>query len=428
MKRLKLAGIGCGGRTITYMNLASQMPEYYEVVAAADPRGNRVERARQASRNPEFRGFTCDSEILAHPKLADIMIIGTQDDYHVEPCIAAMEKGYDILLEKPIAQNIDAVIDLEARAHELKRRVLVCHVLRYAPFYRKVKDLIDSGAIGDVITMNAIEGVGAWHQCHSFVRGHWAVVEESNPMLIAKSCHDMDILYWMAGARCRRVSSYGHQSWFNSEHCPKGAPKYCVEGCPIGMECPYNAMLYATRHRGWLRHVYDHEDGASLEQIREWLSHSKWGRCVYQCDNTTVDHQIVSCDFENGVTATFTMTAFDNGRNIEIQGSKGRLRAGDFVKRRTGHEIIVEEHDGGNTTHYDVSSMVGGYSGHGGGDPGLVVGLYDEMTKREPEEMLSALKVSVESHLMGFAAEESRLQKKTVSLADYYSEHGGARR
>jgi predicted dehydrogenase len=426
MKRLKLAGIGCGGRTFTYLSLAAQMPERYEVVAAADPNAERVEKVRKAAKNPAFKSFASDADLLAQPKLADVVIIGTQDAYHVQPCIAAMEKGYDVLLEKPIATNLKDVLRLEATARRLKRKVLVCHVLRYTPFYSKVKEIVASGALGKVISLNASEGVGAWHQAHSFVRGHWAVTEKASPMLIAKSCHDLDIISWLMDDRCVSVSSFGDLTHFTAANAPAGAPARCTDGCPAATTCQYNATLYATRHRGWLHWVYDQEPGASNEQINAWLAQSPWGRCVYKCDNTAVDHQVVAMRFGGAATATFTMTAFDGGRNLEIFGTKAVLRGGDWHKQIGGAEIVVTEHSHGNATRYNISPMVGGYDGHGGGDPGLVIALYDEMMKDDPAAMRSSIHTSVQSHLIGYAAEQARRTGETIDLAKFQAQVEGA--
>lgn len=349
MKRLRLAGIGCGGRTKTYLGLAALRPDSFEVVAAADPLPKRVADVKELSRNPAFRSFDSDTSILAEDKLADIMVIGTQDSYHVAPAIAAMKKGYDLLLEKPIAPTLREVASIEKAARELKRRVLVCHVLRYSPFYVRVKQIIDSGILGDIITLEAKEGVGAWHQSHSFVRGHWGVVEKSTPMIIAKSCHDMDLISWLMGRRCESVSSYGALTHFTAANAPAGAPARCTDGCPVGSSCIYNAMHYAGRQRGWLQWVYDQEKGATVEQIRDWLKTSPWGRCVYRCDNTAVDHQVVNLRFAGAATASFTMTAFSSGRDIEIFGTKARLIGGEFLQHSSDHaDIIVHQHDCGN--------------------------------------------------------------------------------
>jgi len=231
MKRLKLAGIGCGGRTKTYLGLAARKPDYFEVVAAADPLPKRVADVKELSRNPSFRSFDSDAAILAEDKLADIMVIGTQDAYHVQPAVASMRKGYDLLLEKPIAPSVKEVVEIERAARDLNRRVLVCHVLRYSPFYTRLKQIVDSGILGDIISLTAKEGVGAWHQTHSFVRGHWAVVEKATPMIIAKSCHDMDIISWLVDRRCESVSSYGALTHFTAANAPKGAPARCTDGC-----------------------------------------------------------------------------------------------------------------------------------------------------------------------------------------------------
>jgi predicted dehydrogenase len=399
------------------------MPEHYEVVGAADPLAHRVAKVKELSRNPAFRSFDSDKAILSEQKLADVMIIGTQDAYHVPPCIAAMEKGYDILLEKPIATRLDEVLRLEKTAARLGRKVLVCHVLRYSPFYRTVKEVVDSGVLGDIVAMNASEGVGTWHQAHSYVRGHWSVVERASPMIIAKSCHDMDIMAWLIGRPCVSVASYGALTYFTERNAPPGAPSRCTDGCPVAMSCIYNATLYATRHRRWLPYVYDDEKGASQEQIRQWLAQSPWGRCVYRCDNTAVDHQVVALTFEGDATATFTMTAFADGRNIEIYGTRGKLRGGSSVKGHAGADIVVTRHGGGNTERINVSTAVGGYAGHGGGDPGLVTALYEEMMRDRPEDMHSSLSKSVQSHVMGFAAEEARLTGTTVALEQFYHEH-----
>jgi len=414
---LTIAGIGCGGRTRTYCELAAGLPHRYRVVAAADPNPVRVQQVRKLSLNPDFRGFASGDELLAAGKLADICIIGTQDSYHFHPALRAMEAGYDLLLEKPIADDPRKILELLEHAERLGRKVLVCHVLRYVPFYVKVKEIIESGLLGDVITVDAREGVEAWHQCHSFVRGNWAVTGKSTPMVVAKSCHDLDILSWLIGRLCNRISSFGSLSHFNPAHAPAGAPFRCTDGCPVGESCPYNAMLYATRHRGWLQWVMDREAGASPEEIRAWLATSPWGRCVYRCDNDAVDHQVVAMEFENSVTATFTMTAFDSGRDLVICCTKGKLRAGESLKAQTGNDILVQTITGDSIA-YQVSHCIGGYEGHGGGDAGLVDALHREFAK-PARQMRSGLFASVESHMMGFAAEQSRLTGQTVGLDDY---------
>ncbi|MHC4221458.1 MAG: Gfo/Idh/MocA family protein, partial [Planctomycetota bacterium] len=294
MKKIRLAAIGCGNRTQIYMKMASGMPERYEIVAAADLRPGRVENVRQLSGNPSFRSFDSDKAILAEPKLADIMIIGTQDEYHYEPCREALKKGYDILLEKPIATTAAKILELEQLADKLNRKVMICYVLRYTSFYMKVKEIVDSGILGDIVTINASEGLDPWHQAHSFVRGHWAVVEKSSPMIAAKCCHDIDMLLWLVGKRSVKVSSFGSCYYFNQEHAPEGAPLRCTDGCPVEKDCIYNAKLYAsTRRDPWLGVIYDNAEKADQQEIFDWLGECPWGRCVFRSDNTAVDHQVL---------------------------------------------------------------------------------------------------------------------------------------
>lgn len=423
MNKLTIACVGCGSRGRTYLTLAAKMNSF-EIVAGADPVQDRVGYVKKISGNPDFRTFNTAKELLSEAKLADVLLVATQDADHFQTCMAALEKGYDILVEKPIATCIEHVLQIEEKATALGRRVMVCHVLRYTPFYRKVKDIVRNGELGEIISVNMSEGVGAFHQAHSFVRGHWGVKEKSTPMIIAKSCHDLDILCWLLETECKSVSSYGDLSYFNGKNKPEGAPFRCTDGCPAAEGCQYNAEFYTTTQKGWLTHVwplFDNENPPGTEEILDWLQTSQWGRCVFQCDNDVVDHQVVSMEFENNVTATFTMTAFDLGRNIEIFGTEGVLRGGETVKELTGFEITVKKHSTGELEKYSLDKLEGGYEGHGGGDQGLVKDLYTEMTCEDLSDMQTSITVSAQSHLIGFAAEESRLSGLTLELEKYRS-------
>ncbi len=418
MKKLSLAAIGCGGRTRTYAGLAMERPDLFSLTAAADPVAGRLEMVAALSQNPAFRRFPTGADLLAGPKLADVLIIGTQDDAHLEPCLDGMKKGYDILLEKPIATNPADILKLARATDELGRRVLVCHVLRYTPFYETVKRIVDSGELGGIVTLHASEGVGTWHQAHSYVRGHWAVTKKATPMIVAKSCHDMDIISWMMGVPCKQVASFGSLSYFHSGNAPAGAPMRCHEGCPAAPECPYDAARYFHEHKKWLTYVHPNPE-ASEAEAAPWLAQSPWGRCVFHCDSDAVDHQVVNLVFQNGATATFTMTAFDSGRNIEIMGTKATMRGGDFVRREAGCDIILRSHADGAARRVSVEVPGGGYDGHAGGDSGLVNALHGEMTGPAPSEMRSSLARSVQSHLMAFAAEEARKSGEVINLEEF---------
>jgi predicted dehydrogenase len=418
---LTMVGIGCGHRTLTYCGLAAKMQHRYRVVGGADPVAVRVEKLSRLSGDPAFRSFVDAEALLAAGRIADLAVIGTQDNYHVGPAVRAMELGYDLLLEKPIAPDPRQVLELLAVAERLGRKVLVCHVLRYTPFYEKVQELLVAGAIGDIASIDASEGVGDFHQVHSFVRGHWARSDVSNPMIVAKSCHDMDIISWLVGRPCQRVASFGGLHHFTAAKAPAGAPARCTDGCPVGDSCRYNALRYIDRERGWLSHVMDGGDTASPEAVRAHLAHSPWGRCAWRCDNDVVDRQVVAFEFAGGIAGTFTMTAFDSGRNVTIRGTTGVLTGGDALHARTGDDIVVRSHAGAETR-YRIQVDAGGYAGHGGGDPGLVNALDRELAK-PAGEMRTGLSASVESHMMGFAAEESRRSGRVVDLAEFRSRH-----
>jgi len=419
---LTFAAIGCGGRVQTYSKGAALMPDRYQVVAAADPNPARLKLMRDIVPG-ELRTFADDRELFAAGRLADIVMIGTQDAYHVQPCIEAMRLGYDVLLEKPIATNFREVMQLEQEAARLGRRVLVCHVLRYTPLYTKVKSLLEAGVIGQMATINAVEGVAPFHQAHSFVRGHWSVVEKSSPMIIAKCCHDLDIVSWLVDAKCESVSSFGSLSHFNAANAPAGAPARCTDGCPVAGQCFYDAHRYLTDQRNWLQWVFNGGVKASDDEVLDWLRTSPWGRCVYHCDNTAVDRQTVNMHFANRVTGTLTMTAFDSGRYLEIRGTEGVLLAGTGVQRTSGHEIAVVNHRTEKPVYHDLEIIEGDYAGHGGGDHGLMSVLDAEWRKPNPADMRSSLQRSVESHAIGFAAEEARLNGSVVKLDEYIARH-----
>jgi predicted dehydrogenase len=413
MQILAIAIAGCGSRGRTYASLAAKMPDRFRLVAGADPVAARVEATRNLTEG-EFRGFASAEELLLQPKLADVLVISTQDIQHYLHCKIALDKGYDILLEKPISPDPMHVEDLLNRAQRLGRRIVVCHVLRYTPFYSKVKEILSSGVLGRVVSMNLQEGVGPYHQAHSFVRGKWSKSQDSSPMILAKCCHDMDIIAWLADSPCRSVASHGQLSFFRAENRPAGAPARCTDGCPHAATCLYDAHRYLGDRRSWLGMVHERAKELSDDEIVDFLKTSPWGRCVWACDNDVVDHQTLSLGFASGLSATFTMTAFDDGRHLEIYGTEGVLRGGHFYKKNLDCDLVLQKHEKA-IEKITVQEPEGGYSGHGGGDYGLMSALHREMTC-PPEEMLTSIAVSIESHRIAFAAEASRTKSRMIHL------------
>ena len=312
---------------------------------------------------------------LAQPRLADVMIVATQDRQHVRAALAALDKGYHILLEKPISPSLEDCRALQKKARETGKLVVVCHVLRYTRFYAALKDLLSRGELGKVETIDAMEHVAYWHQAHSFVRGNWRDSSETSPMILQKSCHDMDILRWLAGEPCLRVQSFGSLDYFTADNAPEGAALRCLDGCACKEDCPFDAeKIYITdprtgirgRGKGWPCAVLASDPDE--DKIWDALRTGPYGRCVFHCDNNVVDHQTVNLEFANHIHATFTMTAFtqDCHRTIKITGTRGEIQ-GDMEEnvlylRRFGQpeEVI------------DLLQEEGTYSGHGGGDFGLM--------------------------------------------------------
>lgn len=414
---LTIAACGCGSRARTYAKIAQSMDGLYRVVAGADPVPERREAMRQISENDGYRSFDSADDLLEQDRLADIMIIGTQDNYHFEPAKKALEKGYHLLLEKPAAQTEAEILELAHLAEKHKRKILLCFVLRYTRFYSRVHDIVRSGRLGEIISLHATEGVEAWHQAHSFVRGHWSKSAESTPMIIAKCSHDTDYIAWLMNSRCRAVSSFGSLSHFTPEHAPAGAADRCTSGCPHaapqGGNCMYDSHHYLGKHHRWLDMVYPHPTERSDADVLEWLKTSPWGRCAWKCDNDVVDHQVVNMEFENGSTASLTMTAFDRGRSLDIFGTLGTLRGGDALKTASGADITVRDHASGETEKIVLEDLADdGYQGHGGGDYGLIKAMHGIFRGEGPDSSL--IENSIEGALIGFAAEASRLDNGRV--------------
>ena len=414
---------GCGARGLeAYAPYQEQHPDEMKIVAGADTRPERLTMLRERYGVPGELCFPSDEALLAQPKLADVMIVATQDRQHVPAALAALDKGYHVLLEKPISPSLEECRALQRKAHETGKAVVVCHVLRYTRFYSALEAILRRGDIGKIETIDAVEHVAYWHQAHSFVRGNWRRSDETSPMILAKSCHDMDILRWLAGEPCLRVQSFGALDYFKADNAPQGAARRCLDDCQCKDSCPYDAeKIYITdprtgiRGRGALWPCGVLASEPTEEKIWDALRTGPYGRCVFHCDNDVVDHQTVNLEFANHIHATFTMTAFtqDCRRTIKVTGTLGEVE-GDMSEnvlrlRRFGmpEEVI------------DLREEGGAYSGHGGGDFGLMSS-FCKLIAGGGTEGLTGVDASVESHVMALAAEASRLDGgRTVTLSEF---------
>lgn len=411
---ITIAILGCGARGRGYATIAATMPERYEIVAACDKVTWRTQEVAKCNAKREVPQFSDENAFFAAGKLADMIIIATQDRDHFGHAKQAIALGYDILLEKPAAESLEDCEELDRLARAAGVKIGLCFVLRYTPFYRAVKSAIDSGQLGRIISINACEGVEPYHQAHSYVRGHWAKSANATPMIVAKCSHDADLLCWFADSEITDISSYGRLDYFRIENAPEGATLRCTDGCPHIGKCDYDAHRYLGDKRSWLRHVLDGGLTAMDEQVIDFLKTSKWGRCVYQCDNDVVDHQVIAGEMANGITINFTMTAFECGRSIEIFGTRGSLKGGQMWKEANAYELCVRDHATGVTSEIVIEQPdAAGYAGHGGGDYGIVDSL-DRLFGAH-----GSLRPGLDGlagHRLAYLAEKSRVSNERVHV------------
>lgn len=392
----KMVILGLGQRGTKYAEYAVGNPGEFSLAAIIENDPRRAEAGKKVFQGVPF--FSDYREFLEKKIPADIVAVATQDKDHKEHAIAMMRAGYDLLLEKPISNNEADCRAIYEESKKCGRKVVVCHVLRYTPFYSTVKSIIDSGKLGEIVNVTASENVGFYHQAHSFVRGPWRNSKESSPMILAKCCHDMDILRWLIGKRCLAVSSMGTLSRFKVENAPAGSAQYCSD-CSV--ECPYRAQkLYL--HWRWCA-AYFTVGELTDENILSSLWHSQYDRCVYHCDNDVVDHEATIAEFEGGVIASHTMTAFSREiyRELHLYGTKAEL-----VGVMEDEKIEIRPFEG--EVEYITLDKKLASGNHGGGDNGMMHALYRDLNGEKVPEV-TYLDVSLESHLMSFAAEKSRL-------------------
>lgn len=413
MKKVSLSIIGAGSRGLdAYANLALERPDLCEVVAVAEPRDAYRNEAIKRFGIPQNNVFRSWEEFVTRPRISDAVIICTGDNMHTAPALACIDTGYDILLEKPIAPTAQESRKIVEAALQKKCIFAVGHVLRYTKYFRELKKILDSGTIGKISNIRHIEGVLYWHYAHSYVRGNWNNTSTSSPMLLAKCCHDVDILLYLTGKKCLKVGSFGGRSHFCRTNQPKEAAERCLD-CKLSKTCLYSAPQFYLSHLrdgnyGWPTNVIVSEftEAAILDALRK----GPYGRCVYACNNNVVEQQSVILEFEDQISATLTMAAFAGGRHTEIYGTLGEIHS-DFGKieiQRFG-ETVPEVID----VRKLPDTIIGG---HGGGDLGLASDFVSAVATRDQTKLTSGPEISLESHLITFAAEESRLSGNIIDL------------
>jgi predicted dehydrogenase len=394
MKKIRAVVLGAGYRGRAYADYALAHPDQFEIVGVADP--------VQAEVIPAPKYWNDWRSCLEDRPEADVVIIAMPDSLHHEPALMALDAGYHLLLEKPISPTEEECREVIAKALERKRLVLVGHILRYTAYFAHIKALIDSGELGDVVSIAHQESAGFWKVAHSYVRGNWANSKRSSPIILAKCSHDIDLFVWWLGRKCRKVSSFGSIKLFRPEMKPKGAAKCCVN-CPPAIEkrCVWSARNMYVRHDE-LKYLFADQSDEAMEKL---ISETEYGKCVYQSDNDVPDHQTVTMEFEGGATVSHVMTGFTN-RNVRT--TRIALTRGEIIG--DGENLDICRFDGNPVeTGVPMIYRLPNSSRHGGGDFNLVSELVRIVRRGDEDEIRQITEESLQSHLICFAAEKSRL-------------------
>jgi predicted dehydrogenase len=416
MRPVELVMVGAGNRGyLAYGAFAERNPGEARFVAVAEPDDARRARFADAHRIPAERQFRSWEELAGRPPLAPALINATLERTHRASTLGLLAAGYEMLLEKPIATTPGEVLEIAAAAESHGRLLQVAHVLRFAPFFVAIRDLVASGRLGDIVSVDWRENIVYWHFAHSYVRGNWGNTGRAGPMILTKCCHDLDLLVWMFG-RCERLSSSGSLTHFVRESAGPEIPERCTDGCPIAEACPHFApRVYLDRLR---------ENPASFamaamtldrtpEGVMRALQTGPYGRCVYRSDNDAVDHQVVLMRFAGGLSVSLTMQGCSHveGRTVRIDGTRATLLANE-----SRGEMEIHDHRTGETERVAKPLGVGG---HGGGDDGLMRAFVGAIRGGQGPGVLTSAREAVASHLMAFAAEQARLSGESVDLERY---------
>ncbi len=403
---IQLLILGLGDRGSIYAHYALRHPEQFTIVGVADVNKSRREALARACDLPASAVFDSWEGALATPKLADFAVIALPDQAHFAAAMQALDEGYDLFLEKPIACTLDECLVIEARVKSLKRRVILGYVLRYSDYYSHLKSILDTPETGDIISINHIEGMGYMQAAHSFVRGNWAQSAYSSDTLLQKCSHDFDQIVWWLGRSCKAVSSFGSLKFFKPANRPVGAADRCLH-CPGAIEqgCPFSAKKLYQQRSTFHYALLDHTE----QGIEQELATGRYGRCVYACDNDAIDNQIVNMLFEDNITVTLAMESLTYNQqrttrvfctHCEIIGDGTTWQVKYFNTRQTTCWDSLEE----NLSRTPLTAR------HGGGDAGVMAELFRAYHHDTIEQWIRRFHLAMESHKIAFAAIQSMQQ------------------
>ncbi len=413
MKTALLIGAGPRGR-LAYLEFLE--PNGIKLIGVADPIKSNRDWVQEHYNIAEEMCFESFSDIAPLGKIADIVLICTNDRDHLEPFRIFSKQGYHILLEKPISPFPEEIAEIDTAAESFDKTLMICHVLRYTPFFMKLKDIIDSGKIGKIMSINHNENMAYWFAVNNFVRGKWNNSDTTSPLILAKCCHDMDILTFLTGKKCLKVASFGSTGFFNEENAPEGSGTRCVVDCSIADTCPYNPVKFNINPPPNIEKFRVPGYIEDEESITQDLKESPWGRCVFRCDNNVCDHQVISMEFEDNITVVFTVSAFtyEHSRTIKIMGTMGEV-GGDL----DSGEIEIKVFGAHSTEKIKVNHDI---LKHGGGDEGIIKA-FAECVNGNGSANKSPARECLHSHMIAFAAEESRKTGKVIDVAEFTSKY-----
>lgn len=403
-----LVGAGQRGFHI-YGQWAVMNPNRLRFVAVADPDRARRERFAAVHGLTPADCFEDGREMLEGSARAEACFVASSDRNHHQPAIRGLLAGYEVLLEKPMAATLADAAAVTAAAEAAGGRLHLAHVLRYTPFFETLHDTVVSGRLGDLVTVEHRENIVAWHMAHSYVRGNWSRAESSAPMIVAKCCHDFDLLHWNLADEIVGLASFGSLFEFRPDRAPVGATPRCTDGCPVE-DCPYDARrVYLDMSRtGWPVHVIT--DDLGLEARLEALRSGPYGRCAYQAGSDVVDHQVVTMQTSAGTSVTLVMHGHSDReeRTMRYDGTRATLR-GTFGREQ---RLTVSDHVTGNSEEIPIEARAGG---HGGGDSGLIESFLASAESGDPP--LTSASESLESHLLAFMAEAARVEGRAIDVS-----------
>lgn len=407
-KIIRIAAIGYGNRVRKYLSFIEMHPELAVLVAVVDSNPLRLMEAQQRFHIKEHLCFANIDKFFAQPLPIDAVIIGTPDDLHYMPCISAIKMGYHILLEKPIAQSLEECENILRYSTEKNVRVMVCYVLRYHPYYKRLRSILLGRQLGEIISVNHTINVGIDRTTHSYVRGLWNNTSQSNPIILSKCCHDIDLINWLTDSRPRYVSSFGSLKWFKSKNAPKGSSYRCID-CSCEKSCPFSAIDLYIRRGEWTSNFIVPSGSTLKDVLEKEMQNGNYGKCVYYCNNDVADHQVVSMLMDNNIAVNLTMDCFTmrDNRLTDIKCVYGEIIADD-------EKITVTDFRNKRVTNYDYTE-INKMPLHANADLAIMEDFIASFNRPRGIDSPS-LQSSIESHKACYAAEISRKEKRMVEI------------